>query len=161
MHFTGSTIPRIYGLAKTHKEGTPLRPVLSTVNSIYHKIASKIAKWLSVVPQTQININSKQVVKEIKDTKLDVIEKTISFDIKSLYMNVPAMESLKCAADLLYNNDEYMHCLPPVSKSVFLELGKLALNDVVMLTTEGYYTQTTGLAMGLPLSPLLVNAWLT
>ena len=30
-----------------------------------------------------------------------------------------------------------------------------------MLTTEGYYTQTTGLAMGSPLSPLLANAWLT
>ena len=74
---------------------------------------------------------------------------------------MPATEALKVAANLSYNNDEHINKRPPVSKKIFIELGKLALNDVVMLTTDEYYVQTKDLAMGSPLSPLFANAWLT
>ena len=39
---TGSQRPRIYGLPKTHKEGTPLRPILSMTGSSHHELG----KWL-------------------------------------------------------------------------------------------------------------------
>ena len=42
LHHTGSTVPRLYGLAKNHKKNVPLRPVLSTVKSMYHKLAKKL-----------------------------------------------------------------------------------------------------------------------
>lgn len=48
LHHTGSTIPRLYGLALNHKPNVPLRPVLSTVNSVYHTIAKKVASWFFV-----------------------------------------------------------------------------------------------------------------
>ena len=85
----------MYGLAKHHKTDTPLRPVLSSVNSIYHKIASGMTKWLSVVPETQINLKTSDVVREIKVMRLNPEQKLVSFDIKSLYTNVPATEALK------------------------------------------------------------------
>ena len=47
---TGSQPPRLYSLAKVHKNDTPLRPVLSMPGSAYYKIAKKTADWLSVVP---------------------------------------------------------------------------------------------------------------
>ena len=39
---TGSQKPQMYGLPKTHKEGTPLRPILSMTGSSHHELG----KWL-------------------------------------------------------------------------------------------------------------------
>ena len=44
---TGSQRPRMYGLPKTHKVGTPLRPILSMVGSSHHELA----KWLASILQ--------------------------------------------------------------------------------------------------------------
>ena len=38
----GSHIPKLYGRAKIHKQGVPLRLILSMVGSPYHSVA----KWL-------------------------------------------------------------------------------------------------------------------
>ena len=124
MHRTGSTIPRLYGLAKNHKPNVPLRPVLSTVNSIYHTIATKVASWLSKVPETQINVRTKDVVNNIKNVQLDPNEKLVSFDVTSLYTRVPAMEALRLAANKLYSNDNLIDVRPSISKAVFVQIGK-------------------------------------
>ena len=42
-------------MGKNHKEDTPIRPVLSMCGSQYYNIASKLAKWLPVIPETNIN----------------------------------------------------------------------------------------------------------
>ena len=39
----GSQPARLYGLAKVHKNNTPMRPVLSMPGSAYHKVALKHA----------------------------------------------------------------------------------------------------------------------
>ena len=57
----GSQPARLYGLAKVHKKNTPVRPVLSMPGSAYHKVALKVAEWLSVVPQCKINSSSKSI----------------------------------------------------------------------------------------------------
>ena len=38
----GGQLPRLYGLAKVHKENTPVRPVLSMAGSPYYKLAEKM-----------------------------------------------------------------------------------------------------------------------
>ena len=50
---------------------------------------------------------------------------------------------------------------PPISKKVFIQIGEMALINIVMLTHDGHYIQKHGLAMGSPLSSLLANIWLT
>ena len=40
---SGSQPPRLYGLAKIHKDRVPLRPVLSMPGSPYHKIALQVS----------------------------------------------------------------------------------------------------------------------
>ncbi|XP_057300985.1 uncharacterized protein LOC130635620 [Hydractinia symbiolongicarpus] len=57
----GSQPPRIYGLAKVHKNNTPMRPVLSMPGSPYYKLANQVAKWLSVVDECNINSSTKQI----------------------------------------------------------------------------------------------------
>ena len=62
----GSQPPRLYGLAKVHKSGTPVCPVLSMPGSAYHSVAKQIAEWLSVVPEAQINSSLKMISDLVK-----------------------------------------------------------------------------------------------
>ena len=51
--------------------------------------------------------------------------------------------------------------LPPVDKETFRTLAMMSSCNVLMLTHDGYYQQTNGLAMGSPPAPHLPNGWLS
>ena len=150
----GSQPPRLYGLAKVHKANTPLRPVLSMPGSAYHKVAKKVAGWLSVIPEAQINCSTKQVSESVKNIELDEDEEVGSFDVSALYTNVPVREAIMMAADRLYAGDLEM---PPVDKETFIKLAELSSLNMVMSTHHGHYKQVDGLAMGSPPAPYLAN----
>ena len=82
----------------------------------------------------------------------------VSFDVVSLYTNVPVQEAIDICADLLYSGE---HVQPPVDKQTFKELLELCTCNVLMQTHDGFYRQTDGLAMGSPPAPLLANGWLS
>ena len=155
---TGSQPARLYGLAKVHKDVVPLRPVLSMPGSVYHPIAEQVTEWLNVVPQCQINTSTQKIADKLATIKLEENEEIISFDIVSLYTNVPVEEAIEVCTDLLYSGE---HQLPPVDKETFKELLKLCTCNVLMQTHDGFYRQTDGLAMGSPPAPLLANGWLS
>ena len=155
---TGSQPPRLYGLAKIHKQSVPLRPVLSMPGSAYYKIGKQVADWLSVVEECQINTSSQSISQSLKDIKLDDDEELISFDVVSLYTNVPVDEAITRCAELLYGG---RYQKPPVSKETFIKLTELCSLNVLMLTPRGYYRQKDGLAMGSPPAPYLANGWLS
>ena len=154
----GSQPPRLYGLAKVHKTGTPLRPVLSMPGSAYFKIASKVAFWLSHVPECRINSSTKTICDSLRNVKLEEDEELVSFDVISLYTNVPVKEAIQVAADLIFNGKNPQ---PPVDKETFIKLAEVASCDVIMLTHNGFYKQVDGLAMGSPPAPHLANAWMS
>ena len=87
----GSQPARLYGLAKVHKKNTPVRPVLSMPGSAYHKVALKIAEWLSSVPECNINSSTKSISDTLQTIVLEREEEVVSFDVSSLYTNVPVM----------------------------------------------------------------------
>ena len=153
----GSQPPRLYGLAKVHKKNTPMRPVLSMPGSAYYKIAKEVTQWLSNVKECQIQCSTKLICDSLKDVQLEDNEKLVSFDVSSLYTNVPVEEAINTCADLLFNSSARL----PVDKDTFITLAKLASCNVVMSTSDGYFTQVDGLAMGSPCAPLLANGWLS
>ena len=122
--------------------------------SVYHPIANLVTEWLNVVEECQINTSSKKIADSLKSVKLEEDEEIISFDVVSLYTNVPVQEAIDTCADLLYSGD---YQLPPVEKETFKELLQLCTCDVLMQTHDGFYRQTDGLAMGSPPAPLLAN----
>ena len=154
----GSQPVRLYGLAKVHKTTIPARPVLSMPGSAYHKIGTQVGEWLSEVPECQINTSSKQIADSLKNIHLDEDEVLVSFDVTSLYTNVPVIEAINVCADLLYNGKQQA---PPVDRETFVTLAKLSSCNVVMSTLDGYYKQVDGLAMGSPPAPYLANGWLS
>ena len=153
----GSQPARLYGLAKVHKQDTPVRPVLSMPGSVYYNVAKQVAKWLSFIPECQINCDTKTICDTLSTVTLDENEELVSFDVVSLYTNIPVMEAIHVCADLLYNK----FTLLPVDKETFIELAKIASCNVLMLTHDGYYKQLDGLAMGSPPAPMLANGWMS
>ena len=153
-----SNPPRLYGLAKVHKASIPVRPVLSMPGSVYHPIANVVTEWLKVVPECQINTSTKKIADSLKSVRLDDDEVMVSFDVASLYTNVPVREAIDVCADLLYSGK---HELPPVDKGTFKELLELCTCNFVMKTHDGFYRQIDGLAMGSPPAPPIANGWLS
>ena len=152
----GSQAPRLYGLAKIHKDNVPLRPVLSMPGSAYHKIACQVTEWLKVVPECNINTSTKSISDSLKDIELGVDEEIVSFDVTSLYTNVPVQEAIYECTELLYSG---RYQKPPVSKETFKKLAELCTCNVLLLSHDGYYRQNDDLANGKPSSPN-VSKWL-
>ena len=153
---SGSQAPRLYGLAKVHKKDTPMRPVLSMPGSAYHKVANQVAQWLSHVPECKINCSTKSISDSLGSIQLDKDHELVSFDVTSLYTNVPVKEAIEVCADLLFQRLSL-----PVDKKTFIILAEIASCNVIMSTHDGFYQQTDGLAMGSPPAPHLANGWLS
>ena len=77
-----------------------------------------------------------------------------SFDIDSLFTNVPLTETIDICAHLLYHM-ELEH--RPISESVFVELMNMATRDVEFSFNNIMFIQIDGAAMGSPLGPTLAN----
>ena len=99
--------------------------------SPYDKLGTVVTKWLSVVPASQIRCTNKQVVDQIKDLVLEDDQVIVSFDVSSLYTNVPVDEAIHEAAELLDSGEV---AAPPVDKQTFVKSSELTTKDVVMLT---------------------------
>ena len=154
---TGSQPPRLYGLANVHKDGIPLRPIVSMPGSAYDRVAKKVAALLALVPECQINSSTQKVSAQLKDIHLERNECLISLDVVSLYTNVPVSESIQVCADLLFDSIDIQY----MDKETFIALAELACCNVVFSTHRGYFTQVDGLAMGSSPAPHLANGWLS
>eukprot|EP00794_Sanderia_malayensis_P010369 gene10369-11449_t len=102
----GSQRPRMYGLPKTHKPNIPLRPILSMVGSAQHQLA----KWLSELLEPGLNLYSDNCTSDsftfanfIQNLELNPAKTfSCSFDVSSVFTNVPLDETIKICADSLY-----------------------------------------------------------
>ena len=155
---TGSQRPRMYGLPKTHKASIPLRPILSMIGSSQHELA----KWLCTILQPVLDRYSAHCIKDsftfaktIQDLTTDSDQTFLcSFDISSLFTNIPLKETIQICADSLYESN----LTPPImDKDVFIELMNIATTSVEFSFNNKIYKQIDGVAMGSPLGPALAN----
>ena len=155
----GSQPARLYGLTKVHKKDTPVRPVLSIPGSAYHKVDVRVAEWLSAVPECKINSSTKTVCDKLKNVILEEDKIIISFDVSSLYTNVPLMEAILVCTEKLYNMPVDQR--PPIDRETFITPAKVASCEVVLSPHDGFYKQVDGLAMGSSPALHLANGWLS
>ena len=153
---TGSQSAKLYGLAKVHKEGTPLRPIVSIPGTPYDKIGKFVSKWLENVSESKINTSTGDINKMVKNMTLQDNEKLISYDVCQLYTNVPLEESIEMAAVRLFQETDEV----PVDINTFMKLCKLACSNILIETSNGFIRQVDGLAMGIQCAPQLANIWL-
>lgn len=95
----GGIPPRIYMTIKTHKPNTPVRPVISTPGSPTYKLTAFIQETLITVPiDTTLNVkNSLELKEDIQSMNLGPDDVLVSFDVVSLYTNVPQNEAILAA----------------------------------------------------------------
>ena len=127
--------------------------------SAYHKVGKKVAEWLSVVPECNNKSSTRSLSDSLKNVQLNEDEELVSFDVTTLYTNVPVMEAINICTKKLYDMPDAKK--PPVYRATFIKLTSIAACDVIMLTHDGYYKQVDGLAMGSPPAPHLANGWLS
>ena len=77
-----------------------------------------------------------------------------SFDISSLFTNVPLDETIEICANALYRG--HLDC-PPFPEDTFRELMLIATRGVEFSINNQLYKQLDGVAMGSPLGPALAN----
>ena len=153
---TGAQPARLYGLAKLHKQGTPLRPVLSLPGSSYDILNKTLAKYFDEIEGANIETNTQMAREILEKTELDSDESIISFDVKSLYTNVPLKEAVEIAPRRLYEQVNP----PETSRKTMKKLLNLAVSKVHFKCNGLWYVQKDGLAMGASLAVILANFWL-
>ena len=157
MRPTGSQRPRMYGLPKTHKGGTPLRPILSMTGSSHHELGKWLAGLLQLVLErfsSHCISDSFTFAKTMQNLDIDPNVFMCSFDMSSLFTNVPLDETIKICLEALYDQSDFQPLIP---KDVFVELMESATSSVEFSFNNTMYKQTDGVAIGSPLGPGLAN----
>ena len=88
---------KFYGTAKKHKipvNGTvddlPLRPIISNIGTASYHLAKCLAKTLSTMSKSEYTVNNNlEFISHMKVISTPTDHKLISFDVKSLFANVP------------------------------------------------------------------------
>ena len=114
----------------------------------------QLAKWLTSLLQLVLqNLSSNCVsdsftfVKEVRKFTFSPSSVFLcSFDISSLFTNIPLAETIEICADALYN-DESM--APSFSRNIFVELMQLANSSVEFSFNNNMHRQIDGVAIGL------------
>ena len=76
---------------------------------------------------------------------------TAIFYVKSLFTNIPLIETIALCFENLYRNQTHMGSL---SKSYFCRLLKMTIFESFSIFDQRYYKQCDGVAMGSPLGPI-------
>ena len=92
---TGSQPPRIYGLPKIHKPDVPLRPIVSCIGSPTYQLSKHITSLISpLAGHTSSHLkNSRHFTEMIGSVHVESDEILVSFDVSSLFTNVPVGEA--------------------------------------------------------------------
>ena len=157
----GSTRPRMYGLPKMHKAGVPLRPILSMSNAPQQEMA----KWLGEILQPVVTKYGKRALKDTFEF-CDAIEEfgmenlvdgsfMCSFDVVSLFTNIPLRETIDIALDSLYRDPQIQR--PSQPEELLRKMLLKATTDVEFSFDGNMYKQVDGVAMGSSLGPTLAN----
>ena len=146
------------GLPKIDKQDVPCRPILSMIGSAQHELAKFLAALLQLVLEiysTNCINDSFSFAEMIQQLKVNFNDSILcSFDICSLFTNVPLAETIEICTKTLY--DGHLP-IPVIPKHVFIELMKIATTSVKFSFNNIMYRQIDGVAMGSPLGPALAN----
>jgi len=156
---TGSSLGQLYGLPKTHKEGYPVRPILSAFNSHNYNLAKLLVPLLTPLSVNEYSVkNSYSFVSDICKVTYSDRYYMCSYDIKSLYTNVPINETIELIINNIYTDSTIL--FNGFNEVQFRKLLNLTLNDTYFKFDGCIYKQIDGLAMGSPLSPVAANIFL-
>ena len=150
---------KLYGLPKVHKSDVPMRPVLSMIKSAQYGIAKFLDSLLKPLISKEFECSdSFEFMDFITKQNVEGSDFMVSFDVSSLFTNVPLNETIDLCCEMWQNNVSSNTTLDVVA---FRKLLKFATSNVRFLFNENWYEQIDGVAMGSPLAPTLASIFLS
>ena len=154
----GSIPGVLYGLPKIHKLHIPLRPIISTIGTFNYNLAKFLVQIITPLTTNEYTIeNSSSFAKEICDLKPPHPVTMASFDIESLFTNVPLKETTNLIVD---NTTSSLLDVYGLTKTTFKKLLEIAAHYSVFTFNDTLYTQVDGIGMGSALGPSYANSFL-
>ena len=97
MYPTGASSHKLCGLPKIHKKNNPLRPIVSSRGSVTYEVAKELARILKPLTGNTIHHvnNSKEFADDMKKTRLEKGECTISYDVSALFTSIPVTSAIQ------------------------------------------------------------------
>ncbi|XP_062704289.1 uncharacterized protein LOC134286653 [Aedes albopictus] len=146
--------PRIYGLPKAHKPELPLRPVVPNITSPTYQLSKYVSNIIQAATNCEYNIrDSFTFAAEIKHLKVPEDHVIVSFDVISLFTNVPKELILRAIREDWDRIKEHTQ----INMYLFLEIVNFCLDNSYFMFRSQIYSQKFGTAMGSPLSPILAD----
>ena len=126
---TDSHAPRFYCQPKIHKPGLPIRCIVSYSGSPLYNLNKYITNILKAYVKDENN------------------NQELSFDVTSLYANIPMIDTLNIIKDYVNNDDQFTR-KTAIPQDKFLDLVNLVLTTTWYTFNSQFYQQTDGVAMG-------------
>ena len=155
---SGSVPGVMYGLPKVHKSGTPLRPILRTIGTPGYALAKELCDILSPLCVNSHRLSdSFSFVNSVNDLSFSFPVTMCSFDVSSLFTNVPLEETIEIAINRLFSEGHDTHGMDRATISSLLQF---AAKDCCFIFNNRFYCQIDGVAMGSPLGPVLADIFM-
>jgi len=150
-----SNLPKAYGLPKVHKEHTPFRLIISSINTALYSLASYLQEIISdnLEPNNTSIKNSFECFNLLSGKIINDNDVLISLDVTSLFTNVP----LNLALDGLQKRWPLIESKTNIPKNEFLSAIDLIFSSNFFTFNNVIYKQIFGTPMGSPLSPVIAD----
>ena len=132
-----------------------MRPILSATKTYNYALAKWLDDKLKPLAANKYTITDTfEFVNEVHDLKINSGDLLVSYDVSSLFTNVPLDETISILADKAFTNDWFneTHSLH-LTKQDLVDLLRGATKDQFFLFNGQLYEQTDDVAMGSPSDP--------
>ena len=98
---------------------------------------------------------------DLQDMEIDEHDILVSYDVSSLFTNVPVDETIEILAEKAFKDDWFNKKYDlNITKTGLIELLEVATKNQLFQFEGSLYEQVDGVAMGSPLGPLMANAFM-
>jgi len=158
----GSKPSILYGLPNVHKVNCPARSIMSAIGTFNYKLAKFLVPILQPLTCNQYTVHSSfSFVDEITQLTLSHDAVLVSFDVASLFTNIPLDETVNIILDNLFSGTDEVQVENCVfSKPQFKKLLEFAVKSNHFIFKNHLYEHTDGVAMGSPLGPSFANIFM-
>ena len=157
----GSSPGILCGRANIHKpvkDGVPsFRPILSAMGTPTYKLSKFFVPLLTPLTLNEYTMkDSFSFAEELLNYDSNLI--MASFDVESLFTNIPLQETIDFCVKLLFNDKSN---IDGFTITDLHQLLTVTVSESLVLFDSEYYKQIDGVAMSFPLGPTFANIFLS